>query len=625
MNKDIKKRRIRNNTIRYIVAVPFLTNDYLFSITKRVGWSVIDYLFLKELSSREMTANELSEISNLKPKIVIQILLPMCKVGWIDIITFNESFVFRITELGKIAHKLAIKNHELPNNTKSYESRRDVFVDCFNNYYSEKDFFSPLITHERCLNEKNKSDRELIQLPIDFHNKYPNYEKMKNIITFEGEKVDSIHDQAVYTLSSTKYLLLDMLYVEGHKEAKVIEDKKIENLSRELVNLIKNTLPSTVEYAEFSSILGIKNREEMCEFNVVTNRNHVDFIYGGSETELRFLDLIKCSTDFLIIHSTFIGKWCILNEDGSYTIYFEELKKALKRGVQIYVLWGKSNASKLNEDSDASISKDKLIEKYLRDFNTSCNNEGLLNTINYNDFRRTDSHAKFIITKHETKGLCVMVGSCNFLFTQFNRFEASILVYDEIFVKYFIDIAANICCGKSDFSSSVRKELRSISDNILGDVEKPNIPNDQKLELSLVSKNQHQNYIDLATQATDRVYIISDYINTTPIRPIFDVLKNCKANKYYYYCQKSSYIQQSEIIEIGNYLKSVDSSSQLGAHHSKSHAKVLAWDNNHLLITSLNWLSGMVSDKPLEKYHEIGVYVQGWDVGKEFINIFREL
>lgn len=624
MSKDIKKSRNKSNSIRYIVAVPFLNNDYLFSITRRVGWSIIDYLYLKELSSREMTVYELSEFSNLMPRIVIQILLPMCKVGWIDIVTSNESFVFRITDLGKTAHNLAIKNHELPNNAKSYDSRREVFVDCFNNYYSEKDFSSPLVSHDRYLNEKYKSDESLILLPIDFHNKYPDYEKMKNIITFEGEKVERIHDQAVYTLSSKKYLLLDMLYVEGHQEAKVIDDKKIENLNIELVKLIKNTLPNTIENAESSSISAVKNRKETYEFKVATNKNNVDFVYGGSETELNFLNLIKYSTDFLIIHSTFIGKWCIL-KDGSYTIYFEELRKALERGVQIYILWGKSNVSELNEDSEISISEDKSIEQYLRDFNTRCNNEGLLNVINYNDFRRTDSHAKFIITKHETKGFCVMVSSCNFLFTTFNRFEASIIVYDKTFVKYFIDITADICCGKSDFSSSVRKELRGISENILLDVKEPNIPNNQKLELSLVSKNQHQNYIDLATQATDRIYIISDYINTTPIRPIIDVLKNCKANKYYYYCQKSTYIQPSEIIDMGKHLKSIDSSSQLGAHHSKSHAKVLAWDNNHLLITSLNWLSGMVSEKPLEKYHEIGVYVQGWDVAKDFIKIFRNL
>ena len=56
-----------------------------------------------------------------------------------------------------------------------------------------------------------------------------------------------------------------------------------------------------------------------------------------------------------------------------------------------------------------------------------------------------------------------------------------------------------------------------------------------------------------------------------------------------------------------------------------SHAKVLAWDNNDLLITSLNWLSASAPDNLVEIYHEVGVYVRGWDVAKDFIKVFRSL
>lgn len=623
MSNNSRKNKKRSNDIRYVVAVPFLSNDYLFSITRKIGWSIVDYLFLKELDNRDMTAHELSNFSNLESRVVIQTLLPMCKIGWIDIATSNENYVFRITELGRIAHSLSLSNHELPSKDRRYESRRDIFVDHLGNYYSTKDFSSPLVTQERYLSELNKSNDNLIALPIDLTKIYPDYEKMEDVVTYDGEKVDKIHDQAVYTLSSKKYLLLDMLYVEGHKEARVIDDSKIENLNNDLIKVIRNTLPQDHD-GTVSSSTTVKINEETYEFKVAVDRQNVDFVYGGNDTKLHFLDLIESSVDFLVIHSTFIGKWCILN-GNDYTEYFKEFRKALERGVQIYILWGKSNASEVDEDFDKSVNEDRHIEQHLREFNTICNNEGLLNIINYNDFRRTDSHSKFIITKHKNKGMCVMVSSCNFLFTQFHRFEASIIVYDERFTKHFIDIAANICCGKSNFSSNVRKELRNISDSIFLTDEETNIPNDKKLELSLVSKNQHQSYIDFAAKAGTRIYIISDYINTTPIRPIFDVLKNSKAFKYYYYCNNSSHILPSEVTEIREYLESIDSSFQLGSHHSNSHAKVLAWDNNHLLITSLNWLSGMTSEKPLETYHEIGVYITGWNVAKDFINVFREL
>ena len=43
----------KENTIKYTIAIPFLTNEYTFSISRKTNWSIIDYLFLKELSQSD--------------------------------------------------------------------------------------------------------------------------------------------------------------------------------------------------------------------------------------------------------------------------------------------------------------------------------------------------------------------------------------------------------------------------------------------------------------------------------------------------------------------------------------------------------------------------------------------
>jgi len=613
---------MKKKTIKYIVAVPFFSNDYKFSITRKIGWSVIDYIFLKEINERELTVRELSKFSNLEPQIIIQILLPMCNVGWIDIVTSKENFIFRITITGKEAHSRSLKEHELPYDVKSYDIRREVYVDFFNNYYSINDFNSPLLTNERYINENQKNT--ITTLPIDKNNIYPNYEKMHNVIANDNEKVERVHDQVVYTLDSLKYLFLDMQYTEGHTEGQIIDDEKVKKINSKLIKQIKSTLPKELiktKSIEHSSIVRDKKNYEI---KVTTSRDNVDFVYGGNDTKEKFIELIKSSSDFLVIHSTFIGIWCIL-KDFQYTEYFLEIKEALKRGVQVYILWGKTNPDENDPNFEKSDSEDKLVEKYLRQFNEICHKEDMFNVINYNEFRRTESHAKFIITNHEKRGVCVMVSSCNFLYSNFNRFEASIVIYDNRFSRNFLDIAATICCGKSSFNSKVRKELRGFSNSISDITKDLVIPNSEKLELRLVLKNQHHSYIDLAKQARDKIYILSDLINTTPIRPIFDALRVSNAYKYYYYTEKSSNIDAIEFEKMYKDLKSVDASFQLGAHDSNSHAKVLAWDNNHLLITSLNWLSASAQDNFLEVYHEIGVYIEGWDISKDFIKVFKDL
>ena len=194
----------KENTIKYTIAIPFLTNEYTFSISRKTNWSIIDYLFLKELSQREMTVKSLSDFSNLETQVVIQILLPMCNVGWIDIVTSRDSFIFRITEMGEIAYSLSVKEHELICKVDKYQKRREVFVDYFDNYYSFYSFDSPLLTHARYMSEINKN-KNIVTLPIDDSNSYPKYTKMYSVMAREHEKIDNVHDEAVYALTTKKY------------------------------------------------------------------------------------------------------------------------------------------------------------------------------------------------------------------------------------------------------------------------------------------------------------------------------------------------------------------------------------------------------------------------------------
>ena len=56
-------------------------------------------------------------------------------------------------------------------------------------------------------------------------------------------------------------------------------------------------------------------------------------------------------------------------------------------------------------------------------------------------------------------------------------------------------------------------------------------------------------------------------------------------------------------------------------HDPRLHAKVLAWDNDSLVISSQNWLSAdPPADKPLS---EIGVFIESKNIAKHFIERFR--
>lgn len=626
------KNKENKEKVRYSVAIPFLTNSFNFKILRKSKWSIIDYFFLKRLSLQDYDLEEISEYSNFKPQLVIQILLPMIKLGWIDIVSTDSNFIFRITEAGKSA----CQGSKLPDIVKDYTSHRSVFVDLFGNYYGTHNLnFTP--ENSNRINELRKlEENNLIKVSVPITEIYPDYEKM-----FVAAARD--HEEAVemesfrYSINDTKYMLVDMLYKQGDHKAIIQDTSIIEGMDKRLKTLIEATLPSTVSRGRNKQVKNFtqdsSNREDHTFHIPLEN---VQEVYGGPETKDAFLDLIINSTDYLIIHSTFIGSWCILDaENDSYSHCFLEIKEALKRGVNIYILWGKDEPEEGDIDYESSKNEIDKIEGLLLGFQNDCISENIQNLVNYNGFNKTGSHAKFVVTNHAEKGHCFLIGSCNFLYTIFSRFEASVIVYNEQFVSYFLTVVADISTGKDFHTNHVRDEIRSIS-NLLRKKPLDKHSSDKLIKLRLVFKNDHYHYIDLAKKyANRRIYILSDRLNSVPERPIYDALKENTSTKHFYYSERSKHFSNSQEVATVARLKKHPYKMHLIEHKHKqatkgklirSHAKVLAWDNNHLLITSLNWLSSNASSNSNinETYHEIGIYIEGWDVGKRFINKFKE-
>ncbi|SJM38487.1 hypothetical protein A1019T_02484 [Psychrobacter pasteurii] len=638
MSKKVNNRKKKANekakSIKYTVAVPFLSNSYLFSISKKIGWSIVDYLFLKELYHQERTLSELSKKSNLRKQIILQIVLPMSDLGWVEIINFNHEFLLKITDNGKSAYLASRKNHELPCQVTDYISKREIYVDILDNYYNFYKSSVQTIAYVRYKEIKSNEKQEFVELPLLNDKVYPDYEKIEKVAGNQNESISKIEDLNIGQLTDKKYLLVEMIYTPENK-SKIIKDSLYSDLNNSLIKIIESTRPPSISDSKSTQVVMPEVEKNVPSTTSITlNRNQVDFIYGGQETEIKFLELINTAQNYLIIHSTFIGSWCIKrknSEDEQYSEYFEAIREALKREVAVYILWGKTSLDSDDDDYEKSHAEDNKVKNLLSEFNDSCRREGIMGIVDYNQFRRTESHAKFIIADSANRGACVMVSSCNFLYSRFNRFEASVAIYDDQLVRSYLRIAANISMGNNYVNSSTKKEINSYA-NQYKCFTKRNSPQEvrnlqeDKFTVSLVLKNQHYYYIDVAcNEATKIIYITSDFINSTPERPIYDALKNSTAKKFLFYSKRSDHISHEEINETMKSLDGLEEPIKLrqSPHKPKHHAKVLAWDDNDILITSLNWLSSNASENQDDKYHEIGVHINGPNVVAEFINKFK--
>ncbi|MGA6311422.1 hypothetical protein ACPD94_18015, partial [Acinetobacter baumannii] len=239
---------------------------------------------------------------------------------------------------------------------------------------------------------------------------------------------------------------------------------------------------------------------------------------------------------------------------------------------------------------------------------------------------QTGSHSKFILTNHNELGYTCILGSCNWFFTQFDRYEASVRISSNAFVKDFLNIVSIIATGRSYISNGITKLLTELNDTIENE---PKESGENSVEIRLLLKDNHYEVLHLAQRAKTRLSILSDKASNVTDRVVWKGLSLCKAKIYAFYSTPAGSLSNNDFKEMGLKLKDINKNINFSMHNApqRNHSKVLAWDKNHLVITSLNWLSSDASviTKDFDRHHEIGIYVNKDGIEQEFRENFLSL
>lgn len=77
------------------VVVPFHFVQQRFKILKGQRWGAIDHLLLQEIVKNPLSANQLSLLSCLPKRLIIEILIPLMKAGWLELTTTDSEYVLK--------------------------------------------------------------------------------------------------------------------------------------------------------------------------------------------------------------------------------------------------------------------------------------------------------------------------------------------------------------------------------------------------------------------------------------------------------------------------------------------------------------------------------------------------
>lgn len=575
------------------VAVPVLQGRRRFHFDKGRRWSLVEHVILDALCRSGETAQNLAEGAGIPRRVAIESLIRLMRAGWVEMVAETTGVTFHATPNGR----LAAERDELPAVPRRLSRVMNFVVDQITGTI----YRSRELTYYHDHVVKERADRE----PI-IYLKRPNE-------VFETEVRPLV--EALF-LDDEKFVSMEW---GGDRLADrwalvTVRDNEPEGLParapRALIDAVREAALKAPETPREGRPIE-HSREDYRKFRTVpemtihsvdvTGR---DLILGGQEHEDTLRRVLVGARHRVVIHSTFIS-------EQRFVGLLPTIEMALGRGVAIDVLWGQNDA---RDDVRASREAVRKIREVI-------SSRGLVN-LNVHPFS-TSSHCKIIIADVADGGaIGAWVGSCNWLSSSFQSFEGSIRLRDETIVAEVVEQVAELSKGTNGHWISLTNELAALA---VGLRARASPTKRGRGEAQVVLGSQHA---QLVRQARDecqrRMFVASHRFGVAGWAAVLEPALAAGARKEvdvsaYYGTASSSFGG-------ANVAAATRRASQSGVRVRpvivpRMHAKVLAWDEDAVVITSQNWLSADPSEN--RPRQEIGIFVRAPGLANNLIGRFE--
>lgn len=573
------------------VVIPVMRSRIQFIVDKGRPWSVVEHIILDALTRKEWTAGELALAGNISRRIIVESCARLMRAGWVELLQDDRSVRFRATARG-----VGVASYdELPSVMTRRKRPASYVVDLVaGDVFRSRDWD---IHHEEELQDRAKIESfvwiqapplkidyaisELIELLLDEDEKF-----------VDAEPSGPVRRCALVTVRDG--------VIEGFPTGRDLPELKTAVLAA-AANAAVGTTGTETAFAITGPRVRVKAevpvKREIC-FDTS------DLILGAEAHKNAIKTVLAETRSKIFIHSTFIG-------EEPFLALLPDIASAIKRGVRVHVFWGQ------NEDLEEIGSTRAAINNLRR--NTAVVSLGPLFVIH--PFS-TGSHAKLIIADAGDDGRYIAtVGSCNWLASGFVSYEASIMLREPSIVGDVVEYLSQMSCMHGGVWSELATELVGISQQ-LKSLSPSSAPNSQA---SLIIGAQHNHFVLRARdEARRRAFVASHKLGpvSSPsiVIPLMTAARERGIDVEVFYGKTRRPIRPqsagklaAQAAEVGVTLKAIES--------PRLHAKVLAWDDDNIAISSLNWLSADPTE--LDSLNEIGVWIESADAARTLIDDFH--
>ena len=331
--------------------------------------------------------------------------------------------------------------------------------------------------------------------------------------------------------------------------------------------------------------------------------DHADILLGAEEHESIFRTILQRARERVIIHSTFIS-------DSGWKRWMPAFQAVAARGIKVEIMWGQSD-----DENETSSSRRSATA-----FRHTVEASGRSALILVHPFT-TRSHAKLLFGDDGQGAWIGIVGSCNWLSSDFDSFEASVRVRDPIILGEAVGHLGSLSLGMDGLWTPLAVDLTTLGRKIAS------MPrgNGRTAPMRLLLAPDHSALVlDARDRAQRRITVTSHRIGIAGrpmvILPVLAAAQARNVESALYYGRPTGVLSGMNAATLQNEF------SRKGVNirpvfRPRLHAKVLAWDDDALAVTSQNWLSADPSEGDLRR--EIGVYVELNKAAENFVRRFE--
>lgn len=572
------------------VAIPMMRGRRRFHVEKGRRWSVIEHLMLEAVSRAPATTAELSKRSNLHRRIVVEAFIRLMRAGWVEILDDPRATIFRATDMGREQIKIG----ELKGLTTIRPRTMSFAFDRITGQAFRGSEFSIRARHRIT---KSADADALIFLSPDPRKDAEDLSQIYSAL--EGE------NEVIVGSDSSPHLP-----IEGFAVVRVMGGI-IDNISNRAESPLRQTILKAAASAsaapqQATKAEGIEipptDATDWAEPVLDAVFEQSDLILGGSDHKTVFLNTLSRAREHVVMHSTFISD----KQDS----FIKPLLAAAARNVRVDILWGQSDD--VNEISSSRTAA-SLLKRAIRE----AGREDLIRVHTLT----TDSHAKIIASDDGRGAWTALVGSCNWLSTEFESFEATVRLRDPRLVGRIVNHLAAMSMGSRGVWHTLADELTVLGRQIAS--ARPLLGRKAKVRI-LLSPDHTCIPLEARDRARRRIAITSHRIGIAglpmAIVPAVTAAQERTIAASLFFGRATGPLSGVDAAELTREFEKQGVRIR-PIFQPRLHAKVLCWDDDALAVSSQNWLSASSSQAAPRR--EIGVFVELNKIADTFLRRFE--